>query len=89
MCASTQAITACLLATLKQGDHAVLPSAVYGGTHEFADEYAPRFGIEVTHVDATNIDAYKAAMRDNTRYWRGVDKVLRALLMSDFPPICS
>ena len=42
------AITSSLMAVLKAGDHAVIPYTVYGGTHEFLQEFAVNWGIEVT-----------------------------------------
>jgi len=64
------AITSALLAVLKSGDHAVFPKTVYGGTHEFLNEFAMDWGITVDFVDATGPDgpaAYRAALKDNTR----------------------
>ena len=46
------AITAALISALQSGDHAIFPQCVYGGTHEFLSEFAPRWGIEVSFVDA-------------------------------------
>ncbi len=61
------AITGALSATLRGGDHAVVPYTVYGGTHEFLVQYAKHWGIEYTLVDATEPSAYEKAMRPNTR----------------------
>ena len=61
------AITGAMMAALKSGDHAVVPYAVYGGTHEFLVQYAQHWGIEYTLVDATDASAYKRALRPNTR----------------------
>eukprot|EP00962_Isochrysis_galbana_P060181 scaffold34347_cov118-Isochrysis_galbana.AAC.1 len=41
------AISSALLAVLKSGDHAIVPYTVYGGTHEFLQEFAVHWGIEV------------------------------------------
>ena len=61
------AITGAMMAALKSGDHAIVPYAVYGGTHEFLVQYAQHWGIEWTLVDATDPQAYEDAPQPNTR----------------------
>jgi len=61
------AISATLLTLLKSGDHIIAPSAVYGGCFEFLSIYCSKFGVEVTQVDATNIENFRSALRPNTR----------------------
>lgn len=61
------AVSATLLANLKQGDHLVASSALYGCSfalinHKFAD-----FGIEVTFVDITDEKEVEEAIKDNTK----------------------
>lgn len=61
------ASTALLFSTLAAGDHLVISDTNYPGTAEFARETLPRYGVAVTPVDATDPDAIRAAMRDETR----------------------
>uniref|UniRef100_A0A7S4J5B5 cystathionine gamma-lyase n=1 Tax=Odontella aurita TaxID=265563 RepID=A0A7S4J5B5_9STRA len=64
------AITSSLMSVLKAGDHAIFPFTVYGGTHEFAENFCKEWGIEVTYVDAAGRDGpenYRKAFRENTR----------------------
>lgn len=61
------AITTTLLAHVKQGDHAVVQREVYGGAHRFADEILPRYGVDVTWFEATDLDGLERAFRDDTR----------------------
>lgn len=64
------AITSALMSVLKEGDHAVFPYTVYGGTHEFLKEFAVHWGIEVDFIDGAGKDgpaAYKSALRENTK----------------------
>ncbi len=62
------AITASLMAVLRAGDHAVFPHCVYGGTHEFLMEFATRWGIDVSFVDANEgAAAYAAACTSRTK----------------------
>merc|ERR1712238_310302 len=59
-----------LMAVLKSGDHAIFPNTVYGGTHEFAEEFCRDWGIEVTYVDASGVngpDNYRQAFQQNTK----------------------
>lgn len=60
------AITAVLL-SFSTGDHIVMCKDVYGGAFQLATEVFPRFGIEVTFVDETNIDEWKKAVKRNTK----------------------
>lgn len=61
------AITTTLLAHLKQGDHAVFQREIYGGAHRFASELLPRYGVEVSWVDAANTRGFQEEMRESTR----------------------
>ena len=61
------AITGALMAVLKAGDHAVFPYTVYGGTHEFLVEFATKWGVEISFVDATRPEEYAKALRKETR----------------------
>lgn len=49
------------------GDHIVASSAVYGGTQNLLNYTLPRFGIETTFVKPGDLDAWRAAIRPNTR----------------------
>eukprot|EP00308_Calcidiscus_leptoporus_P008595 CAMPEP_0119380740 /NCGR_PEP_ID=MMETSP1334-20130426/57898_1 /TAXON_ID=127549 /ORGANISM="Calcidiscus leptoporus, Strain RCC1130" /LENGTH=465 /DNA_ID=CAMNT_0007400671 /DNA_START=98 /DNA_END=1495 /DNA_ORIENTATION=+ len=61
------AITGALIASLKVGDHAIIPYTVYGGTHEFLVQFAQHWGIDYSFVDATDPEAYRAAIRPSTK----------------------
>jgi O-acetylhomoserine (thiol)-lyase len=56
-----------LLTLLQQGDHVVAGGALYGGSVTMLAVNFRRYGIETTFVDATNPDAFAAAIRPNTR----------------------
>jgi O-acetylhomoserine (thiol)-lyase len=56
-----------LMTILQAGDHVVAAGALYGGTVTMLAVNLKKFGIETTFVDATNPDAFAAAMRPNTR----------------------
>lgn len=56
-----------LMTILQAGDHVVAAGALYGGTVTMLAVNLKKFGIETSFVDATNPDAFAAAMRPNTR----------------------
>ena len=61
------AIMAICVGLLKAGDHLVSSRSVFGTTTVLFDRYLPRFGIETSTVDMTNLNAWKAAIQPNTR----------------------
>jgi len=61
------AMTAALLCQLSAGDHLVAGKALFGSCRVLVDTILPRFGIETTTVDATDIDAWARARRPNTK----------------------
>ena len=61
------AAAAILLTFLSKGDHLVISDVSYAGVAELARETLPRFGVEVTPVDMSNLSAVAAALRPNTK----------------------
>ncbi|MFT5482980.1 MAG: O-acetylhomoserine (thiol)-lyase [Halieaceae bacterium] len=49
------------------GEHIVASRSIYGGSHNLLAYTLPRFGIETTFVDPRDPEAFRAAIRDNTR----------------------
>lgn len=60
------ALAAVFLTLLKQGDHLVSSQYIFGNTNSMLATLAD-LGVEVTMVDATDIEAVRAAVRPNTR----------------------
>ena len=56
-----------LMTMLKMGDHVIAAGALYGGTVTMLAVNLTKFGIETSFVDATQPEAFAAAMRPNTR----------------------
>ncbi|HET7521810.1 MAG TPA: cystathionine beta-lyase [Bacillales bacterium] len=52
---------------LSEGDHVLIAEDVYGGTYRLVTEVLPRFGIEHTFVDMTNLQQVEGHIRPNTR----------------------
>jgi len=61
------AITCALLQLCQSGDHIVTSVTTYGGTYAFLKNWLPRYGIEVSFVNITNLASVEAAIRPNTR----------------------
>ena len=56
-----------IVTLMGQGSHIVASNALYGGSHNLFSHTLPRFGIETTKVDPRDFDAFKAAIRPETR----------------------
>ncbi|MCG2584624.1 O-acetylhomoserine aminocarboxypropyltransferase [Massilia sp. TS11] len=66
--ASGQAALHLALATLAgAGDHIVASRALYGGSHNLLAYTMKRFGVDTTFVDPRDHDAWRAAIRPNTK----------------------
>ena len=61
------AVTATILAFLKQGDHLLAGNCLYGGTHDFLTQHAEDLGLSYTFVDDQRPDSWAHALRPNTR----------------------
>lgn len=70
-CAATAsgmaAILSLGLALLKAGDHVVCSKQVFGTTTVLWNKYFAKFGVEISQVDLTDLEAWRAALRPNTR----------------------
>ena len=61
------AILATCMAVLKSGDHIVCSDSVFGSTIALLNRYMTKFGVEVTYVRPDDNDAWRSAVRTNTR----------------------
>ncbi len=61
------AIHVALQGLLRAGDHVVAGRALFGSCRWILSEWLPRFGVETTVVDAIDLDAWKNAVRPNTK----------------------
>jgi O-succinylhomoserine sulfhydrylase len=61
------AIFASFMTFLKQGDHLLSCSAVFGSTHTIIKKYLPNYGIEASYVSAGDPASWEAAIRPNTK----------------------
>jgi cystathionine beta-lyase/cystathionine gamma-synthase len=61
------ALSAFLLGALRPGDHLVAGQDLYGATTGLLRDQAPRWGVQVSFVDATEAGAVEAAITQATR----------------------
>jgi O-acetylhomoserine (thiol)-lyase len=60
-----------LFTLLQPGDHVVSSSALYGGTVNQLKHVLRKMSVELTWVDPDDADAWKKAVRDNTKAFYG------------------
>ena len=60
------AIASTILSLLRQGDHIVSSAFLFGNTNSLFGTFQ-NLGIEITFVDATDVNAVKSAIKENTR----------------------
>jgi len=81
------AITCSILQLCKAGDHLITSVTTYGGTFAFLRNYLPKFNIEVSFVDITDLAGVEKEIRPNTRliYTESITNPL--LQVSDIPAL--
>lgn len=65
--ASGIAAVASVLGIFSAGDHIITAEDIYGGSYRLFNDFFKRWGLEHTAVDASNLDAVKAALKPNTK----------------------
>ncbi len=67
-CASGMAaVNGSLMSLVKAGDHVVSSRALFGSCLYILEDILQRFGVEVSLVDGRDLDAWKAAIRPDTK----------------------
>jgi len=61
------AITATILQFCNAGDHIVSSRTIYGGTYAFLKNFVPKFNVQTSFVDITNLEKVEAAITENTK----------------------
>lgn len=65
--ASGLAATDIVMRLIRPGDHVVVGDDVYGGVYRMFDKILKHYGLDFTFVDLSDLDAFQAALRPNTR----------------------
>ena len=60
-------ISSVLLQLCSQGDHIVSSRTIYGGTYAFLKNFTPKFGINTSFIDITDLDKVKASITEHTK----------------------
>jgi O-succinylhomoserine sulfhydrylase len=61
------AISSTFFALLSPGDHVVSSRSIFGTTDVLYNKYLKKFGVDSTQVDIADLDAWRAAIRPETR----------------------
>ena len=61
------AVTATMMSQLQAGDHIVAAQALFGSCRYVVETLMPKFGVACTLVDGRDIEAWKAAVRPETK----------------------
>ena len=61
------AITPVILQLAHAGDHIVSSRTIYGGTYAFLKNWLPKFDIDTSFVDITDLEKVEAAIQPNTK----------------------
>ncbi|MGZ8389742.1 MAG: O-succinylhomoserine sulfhydrylase [Rhodoplanes sp.] len=61
------AVTAALVGQVRAGDHVVAAKALFGACRWVVEDFLPRFGVASTLVDGLDLDAWRRAVRPNTK----------------------
>lgn len=83
------AITCSILQCCKAGDHIITSVTTYGGTFAFLKNILPKYNIEASFVDITDLEGVRNSIRPNTRliYTESITNPL--LQVSDIPALAA
>ena len=65
--ASGLAATGAVMTLLQAGDHVVVTDNTYGGTYRLFERVLRKYQLDFTYVDTSDLAAYEAAFKPNTR----------------------
>ncbi|SUZ30822.1 O-succinylhomoserine sulfhydrylase [Roseibaca ekhonensis] len=61
------AVSGALMAMLRAGDHVVAARALFGSCLYILENVLARYGVEISFIDGTDLDAWRAAVRPDTK----------------------
>jgi len=79
------AISSTILQLCNSGDHIISSLTTYGGTYALFSNYLPKFNIEVSFVDISDLAAVENAIQPNTRIIYTETMTNPLLQISDIP----
>lgn len=81
------AITTTILQLCNAGDHIITSVTTYGGTFAFLKNYLPKFNIEVSFVNISDLESVKKEIKSNTRLIYTETMTNPLLQISDLPEL--
>ncbi|MEZ5149504.1 MAG: aminotransferase class I/II-fold pyridoxal phosphate-dependent enzyme, partial [Bacteroidales bacterium] len=81
------AISNALMHICNAGDHIVSSITTYGGTYALLANYLPKFNIETTFVDISDLESVKNAIKPNTKVIYTETMTNPLLVISDIPKL--
>jgi len=81
------ALHLCIATLMGAGSHMVASTALYGGSQNLLNYTLKRFGIETTFVQPGDMDAWRAAIRPNTKLFFGETVGNPGLDVLDIPAV--
>ena len=61
------AVSGIFFTLVEQGDHIVACESIYGCTHAFLSHMLPKYGVNTSFVDTSNLENIENAIQDNTK----------------------
>ncbi|MGU3401051.1 O-succinylhomoserine sulfhydrylase [Brucellaceae bacterium D45D] len=61
------AVAAAILCQVQAGDHVISARAVFGSCRYIVETLLPRYGVEISIIDGSKVENWKAAIRPNTK----------------------
>ena len=81
------AISAAIFALVKEGDHILASSVLYGGTYDLMVSFMPRHGVNASFVDIWDLDAVEKGIQQNTRILYLEPMMNPTLQLADLPAL--
>jgi len=81
------AITNAIMQICNSGDHIIASRTIYGGSYAFLKNYLPKFNIEVSFVDITDLGQVKSNLKGNTKIIYTESMTNPLLQISDIPAL--
>lgn len=83
------AVNAALMACVKAGDHIIAGKALFSSCRWIIETHLPKFDVEYTLVDATDINSWKTAIKPNTKAFFFETPTNPTLDICDIKAICA
>jgi O-succinylhomoserine sulfhydrylase len=61
------AVSTALMGQVRAGDHVIAAKALFGSCQYIVEEHLPRYGVASTLVEGTDVEAWRNAVRPNTK----------------------